>query len=246
VRERLAEAIDRAHEVDRARLLSRDLDMGLAWTAHELRAPLVGARQAIDHVLHRDGSPAARESMLRQTQRDLSDLADLVDPLLRWSSGGRMPPRRRLDLASLVREAVDLERRGRANGRVRVRAREGVTVRGHAPGLRAAVANLLRNAAAYSPAGTTVEVWVGLRRGMGTVVISDRGPGVPEHDRERIFEPFVRGEAHGRSGRGLGLSIAKRIVEAHGGAIGVDPSPRGSRFRLEIPVAEEGRRRSAS
>lgn len=248
----LTEAIRQAEEIERARLLTRDLDIGIAWTAHELRAPLVGARQAIDHVLHRDGSPAVRESMLRQTQRELSDLSDLVDPLLRWSSGGRRPPRRRLDLSALVREAVELERRGRPDRRVRVRAQEGVMVRGHAPGLRTAVANLLRNAITYSPDGGAVEVWVGVRKGMGTVVVSDGGPGVPEHDRERIFEPFARGHVGGRNGRGLGLFIARQIVEAHGGTIGVELRARGSRFRLEIPPAlggpraEERGHRSAS
>lgn len=240
----LTEAFEQVDAVDRARLFSRELDRGIAWTAHELRAPLVGARQAIDHVLLERGSPEARADMLRQTRRELSGLADLIDPLLRLPSDRRALPRRGLDLAVLVRETVDLCCWGEHAGRVRLRTEGGVMVRGHAAGLRTAVANLVRNSLAYSRPGTLVDVWVGCRRGAAVVVVTDRGPGVGERERERL--PVRARSARGRDGHGLGLSIVQKIVEVHGGSLGLDSGTRGSRAWIRLPLVDEGRHRSAS
>lgn len=241
------EACGRIEEVDRALLLSRHVDLGIAWTAHELRAPLIGARQAIDLVLHDKGTPAARESLLRSTYQDLSHLAELVDPLLRWSSVGRPPSRHRVDLATLVGDAAELSCRGEHVGRVRVHTDGPVPVRANVAGLRTVVGNLIRNATAYSPPGAPVDVWVGRRGGKAAVVVSDRGPGIAECDRERIFAASTRTETgRGRAGRGLGLFLAKRIVEAHAGEIGVASGAGGSRFWFELPVIDERRQPSVS
>jgi two-component system sensor histidine kinase GlrK len=68
-------------------------------------------------------------------------------------------------------------------------------------------------------------------------VVQDRGPGIPPEEREAIFEPFLRGSrAPARPGSGLGLFIAKRVIEAHGGELRLEPAPVGATFRVELPM----------
>jgi signal transduction histidine kinase len=103
--------------------------------------------------------------------------------------------------------------------------------------LKAAVANVLRNALAYSPPGSRVSVDV--RRGKDSfrVLVKDEGPGIPAETQQDIFESFVRGQAGrlSRRGLGLGLFIARKVVEAHGGAISLH-SNRGTTFKIRLPV----------
>ncbi|HEX8106925.1 MAG TPA: ATP-binding protein, partial [Kofleriaceae bacterium] len=96
--------------------------------------------------------------------------------------------------------------------------------------IRQVVLNLIDNAVA---AGPPVSVTVRRERGRLILEVADRGPGVPEPDRERIFEPFFTGKTQGT---GLGLAICRRVVELHGGTIAVYPNPGGgAMFRAEIP-----------
>jgi two-component system OmpR family sensor kinase len=107
---------------------------------------------------------------------------------------------------------------------------------------------VIRNALAYSPSDAPVTVTVASSLEGATVTVRDRGPGIPAAERSRIFDPFARGGAgiQTRGGRGLGLFIARRIVEAHGGSIVVRPVRVGAAFSIELPGVQEGRSRSAS
>jgi two-component system sensor histidine kinase KdpD len=103
--------------------------------------------------------------------------------------------------------------------------------------------NLLTNAVKFTPEGSTVHVESGLEERKGGeivwVAVRDEGPGVGPEERDRIFEPLVRGRAAmptGVQGVGLGLTICRRIVEAHGGLIEAVPSACGGLFRVALPV----------
>jgi two-component system sensor histidine kinase KdpD len=97
-----------------------------------------------------------------------------------------------------------------------------------------ALTNVLENAARFTPAGRRITVAAARWRDGVQVRISDRGPGIPHEERDRIFEPFVRGESS--VGTGLGLAIARAIVEAHGGSIRVADEPGGgAAFVIELP-----------
>ena len=107
--------------------------------------------------------------------------------------------------------------------------------------------NLLDNAVKYSPEGSTVELTVATRFagpdvGEAAVSVSDPGMGIPSHDLERVFERFYQGQGklhRGHVGLGLGLYIAREIVERHGGKIWVESEPdRGSTFHFTLPLAE--------
>ena len=100
-----------------------------------------------------------------------------------------------------------------------------------------AIRNLVDNAIKYGGQGVTVET--ARRDGRAVLVVRDQGPGIPEEDRQRIFEPFFRGRTrpeHG--GFGLGLSFAREIARAHQGALALEPSEVGAAFSLSLPLSE--------
>jgi signal transduction histidine kinase len=114
------------------------------------------------------------------------------------------------------------------------------TIRGNVDLLRRAVENVLRNAIKYSDRGSVITLETAAGSGGRSVVIAvqDAGTGVPESDLENIFEPFFRSQIHARKeGSGLGLQIAKRVVESHGGTIMAQNVPTGGlRVNIELPL----------
>ena len=95
--------------------------------------------------------------------------------------------------------------------------------------------NLLDNAAKYSPAGTTILIGAVLSEGRLRFSVEDEGPGVPETDREAVFERFYRSN-RSTAGLGMGLSIVRGIIEAHGGRIWIESGKTGARFVFDLPV----------
>ena len=111
-----------------------------------------------------------------------------------------------------------------------------VWVEGSGSALYRAIRNLVENAITHTAPGTTVEVVVGTD---GTVVVSDEGAGIPEDQRELIFQRFWRGERRHTGSTGLGLAIVARIVKAHGGKVDVRDGPtRGAVFAISLRQAE--------
>ncbi len=217
---------------------NESLDMGLACTAHEVRAPVIGARAAVDHLLRHDQGQN-RELLVLLTQ-ELDKLSELVDSLLAWSVGAAELRRHWIDLVEVVHAAVQSAQMGSGQRRVRVSAPRQTQVYGDADHLRAAVANLVRNALSYSPAQAEVRVEVRAKTDVVIVQVHDAGPGIAPEERQIIFDPFARGSAGRvwRGGTGLGLFIARRIVEAHGGVIWVESSEDGSIFSILLPTSE--------
>jgi signal transduction histidine kinase len=113
-------------------------------------------------------------------------------------------------------------------------------VRGSFESLVRVVDNLLENAVKFSPADGMVRVSFGAQDGHCVLRVADEGPGIPDADKERVFERFCQtatGRAVAARGVGLGLAICRRIVETHGGAIHVeDNAPRGSVFHVSFPA----------
>ena len=243
----LAAAFRRIDDVALARLRSESLDLGIAWTAHELRGPLLGARAALEHVASGGSDP--RSELLRRTGEELGELVDVVDPLLRWSAGSGTLRRRRVEVSRLVREAV-ASSATEDPSRIRVEGPEDVRLQADPVQLRVAIANLVRNALAYSGTHSPVSVRVAQHGGSVSITVHDDGPGVPAEERELVFDPFARGRAASRvrGGKGLGLFIARRVVEAHGGTLRLLPSARGAEFCVELPATatRERSERSAS
>ncbi len=107
------------------------------------------------------------------------------------------------------------------------------------------LSNLLDNARRYTPAGGSIAVDLSSARGVAEVTVTDTGPGVPDDERDRIFERLVRldaGRARDHGGAGLGLPIARALARAHGGELACLPHDGGAQFRLSLPVDAQPRR----
>ncbi len=188
--------------------------------SHELRTPLAGALSQFE-VLRR--APKRTEALERLGQA-LSHMERLVAQLLFLARSDTVAASDRseaVDLVRLAREAgeeLDLEARLEIDGKG--------TVTGYPDLLRSLIRNLIRNADQASGGGPiTVKID---ESGKGVrVAVLDRGPGIPEADREALLEPFERGKARAGTGAGLGLTVAQRIAELHGGRITIAERPGG-------------------
>ncbi|MET9851734.1 HAMP domain-containing sensor histidine kinase [Streptomyces sp. NPDC006450] len=200
--------------------------------SHELRNPLAAVRSRLEVALR---SPD-RESVaaaLADTERLQRIAADLL--LLARLDGGPAPRPEPVDLALLAAE--DAARRPGPGVALRLDARLPVPAAGDPARLERALANLVDNALRYARTGVVVRA--SAEDGWALLEVTDDGPGIPEADRDRVFERFVRLDAdRGRAGggTGLGLAIAREIARAHGGEVRALPAPAGgARLVLRIP-----------
>ena len=210
--------------------------------SHELRSPIARLEAAVGLARQQ---PEHLDDWLARIEREGARLDALVGELLtlsRLESGIGVQADDYVDLHDLVGEiADDAQFEAAASGRrVAFTSAGEIIVRARAELLRRAVENVIRNAVKYAPAGTVVDVELAApdhsRRARLTV--SDRGPGIPDSDLGAVFEPFFRGAGtDSRSGYGLGLAIARRAVEAHGGSIrAVNREGGGLRVAIELPA----------
>jgi signal transduction histidine kinase len=217
------------------------LETGLAWAMHEIRGPLLGVRAVLELLLRRERDPRAAE-MVRHSLAEVDRLARTAEDLLSWATGGRELRLRRADLVRVVEEAVGSCRLETGEDRIVLCAPSRAYARIAAGPLHVAVANLVRNALAFSDPGTKVEVVVEDAGEHVRISVTNEGAAIPREERSTIFEPFVRGPRSG--GSGLGLFIARRVVEAHDGRIWVDREAERTAFRILLPSGR-GERRSA-
>jgi two-component system sensor histidine kinase KdpD len=191
----------------------------------------------------RELSPKQRESFLAliadETNRLATLVADVVDTS-RIDAGTFTFTFADVDVGAVVSEAVAAATVGQDEVPVVARVvRPLPRVRGDAGRLRQVVSNLIDNAVKHSPAGEPVEVVATAENGRVLVDVSDRGPGVRPEDQRLIFEKFGRSSgAVGKPGTGLGLYIARSIVDAHGGTLRVESAQgRGATFTVALPVS---------
>ncbi|MEW5940160.1 MAG: ATP-binding protein [Chloroflexota bacterium] len=209
---------ERLEATDRQR---RDM---LADVTHELRTPLTVIRGEVEGML--DGVYPAEEARLKSILEETQLLSRLVDDLrtLALAEAGALQLQREpVNLAALVREAASAFGSGaEAKGvRIEIETEESAPKEADAGRVREVLHNLLSNALRYTPEGGVIRV---ASRG-NEISITDSGPGIAPEDLPRVFERFYKSSDSG--GMGLGLSIAKYLVEAHGGTIRAENVPGG-------------------
>jgi signal transduction histidine kinase len=200
-------------------------------------------RGVAERAMQSDDPVAQREALatcLEESERILSMLDTLMD--ISEAETGTM----RLDLGNtaldvLAREVVELYEGISEEKRIEVTAEiePGLSVMADAKRLRQVLANLVDNAIKYTPSGGLVSMRA-RREGADVVIeVADTGIGIPPHDVPRIWERLYRGDqSRAERGLGLGLSLVRAIVLAHGGSVDVTSQPgRGSTFRLRLPAA---------
>jgi signal transduction histidine kinase len=234
----------------RARRLARQQLEFVTGVTHELNTPLAAIRSAGQNlaagIVTQPAQVRRYGELLEKEGARLSALVAQVLDFAGIESGGRAYAKEPLSLASLLDEVVRdnrlvLEQAGIALEREV--APDLPELRGDAPALRRAIANLVTNAAKFAATGR----WIGIRaaaRPDGRAVVlrvEDRGPGIPREERERVFEPFYRGPAAERNatpGSGLGLSLVRHVVRAHGGSVRVEPRDGGgAALVVELPTS---------
>jgi signal transduction histidine kinase len=224
-------------------------DVFLASVAHEMRTPLAAAKAQAQLALHQlveSECDKMSAGALRLISRQIDKVGDLVSDLLdvsRLEAGVLQLNRGEVDVAAVTRDVI-----GRlkvlADGReIGVDAPEHATVNGDRDRIEQVVTNLLSNAIRYSPEGGRIEVGVQAHPEWVQISVRDHGLGVPKDQQQRIFDRFARVHAEngGSAGIGLGLSIAKAIVEQHGGRIWVESTGKngeGSTFLVRLPLGK--------
>lgn len=226
----------------------------VAHAAHELRSPLSTLRGELQLALRRPREGEAYRAALEEALIDVEALVTLSEDLLllaRVQAGGQRQPR--CELHAVITGAVEQAQRRAKHSGVRVQwTNEGggpYRVAARAEDLTRALRNLLDNAIRHSRAGGIVRVQQHHDTHHAYVAVSDDGPGVPAPDRPRIFEPFFRSVVateQEAGGTGLGLTIAREIVEALDGRLELDASvERGARFVVSLPLCPEPPRADA-
>jgi len=208
--------------------------------SHDLRTPLTGIRTAVGALRSPtlQLSNADRDELLDTIEVDSERLSRLVADLLdlsRLEAGSAAPDRELWSLEDLVRGAID-----------DLGARDRIDVVGESPlvevdaaQIQRVIANLIENAIKYSPSDARVLIRITATRKEAIVRVVDQGPGLPESELERVFEPFYRHSSDQQAGAGLGLAIARGFATANGGRVWAESRPQqGATFALALPVVE--------
>jgi signal transduction histidine kinase len=219
--------------------------------AHELKTPVAVLKSTLQSLLQRPRASEEYRAGLEHSLEDLERLEQLLQWMLRlaraeqWAHGALRRDLQVIDVTATCEEAVERIRHlaKSRNATVHLSKNGPVLFRADPEDLQLVWINLLENAVRYGPEGGSVEVAV-VRENSGParIVFEDHGAGIPAADLPHVFERFYRGDpsrTRTTGGFGLGLAIAKALIEAYGGTITADSTPgKGTRMTVELPVGQ--------
>jgi signal transduction histidine kinase len=214
----------------------------IADAAHELRTPVTALRLQLE--LLRQADEADRQQAMEELSAGIARTQRLTEQLLavaRIEPDGAELRRRRIDLADLVRATVTAfsARAESAGIDLGADAPQVVAVLGDIEQLTVLLNNLVENALRYTPDGGVVDVIACREANRALLIVRDDGPGIPEEERERVFERFYRGAnpARNAGGSGLGLAIVRGIAEHHGAQVALVAGPQGRGLQVQVSFA---------
>ena len=218
----------------------------LRHVSHELKTPLTALREGADLLC--DGVLGKlrpdQQEVVRILSTNTAQLQSLIEDLLNFSVAHRKEAilqREYVNLDNLVRRVIKDQKLAIIAKQIRLKLDvEPVAVHGDKEKLRIVLDNLLSNAVKFSPRKGTVGIFIKQKGKDAAIDIIDKGPGIQESEKERIFEAFYQGQAKAEGhikGTGLGLSIVRDYVEAHGGVVAVNHKNRaGAHMSLRLPT----------
>ena len=212
--------------------------------AHELRTPLAALKLQLD-LARRNGAAASGTAALDDVEAGVARASHVVEQLLtlaRVEPESLAQQRTDCDLVVLARDAIVARAALAADKSIDLGLARATpaTVNGDPASLAILLSNLIDNALRYTPRGGRIDVTVDRDEDGATLSVADTGPGIPPEDRERVFDRFVRGSGNHESGSGLGLSIVKRIADAHQATITLGSVDAGSGLivRVHFPIVQ--------
>ncbi|MBU4520207.1 MAG: two-component sensor histidine kinase [Gammaproteobacteria bacterium] len=232
----------------RLRLTELDADKArfLRHVSHELKTPLASLHEGVAVLGDGVAGPLnpSQAEVVSILQHNTQLLQHQIEALLRFNAAAfeaRQLQREPTDLLALVEEQIETQRLRWQSHQLSVRA-EGpsMVLPVDREKMASAIGNLLSNAIRFSPHGGLVRLVLQDDAGRACLDVIDQGPGVAEADRDRVFEPFYRGERQPTDtvrGTGIGLSIVHEYIGAHGGRVQLLPARHGAHFRIELPHA---------
>jgi two-component system OmpR family sensor kinase len=235
--DRMVDALETAAE--RARTAESATRLFLANASHELRTPIASVHATAETLIRADRTDPDRAILELRLARETARLARLSDDLLSLARlDGHIPVEQVIvDVSSIIDEVVDRQRRLTPTLQVEVDCQSPLLVHGNPADLARAVGNVLENAGHATNGRGHVLISGAASSAETRITIADDGPGVPDGDRGRIFQPFVRLAGAASGGNGLGLAIARAIAREHAGDLTCDAAERGATFSIRLPAA---------
>jgi signal transduction histidine kinase len=229
----MVDALERA--VEEARASDAATRRFLADASHELRTPIAALQASVEILLREQPERPERDRLEAAVARETQRLGRLVDDLLGLARLEAHPTRTAVELGTIAHPLIEDARTRAPAAAITLSADDDTTVNGDPDALERVLRNLIDNALAATRSTGLVEVQIQRRNGCVEARVADDGPGVPDHERQRIFERFVRLDS-GKPGHGLGLAIARRIARQHHGELTCDPTTHGASFTLRLPT----------
>lgn len=215
--------------------------------AHDLRSPLTRARASIERALSRGAGSEDYRLALEQTAAELETILRTFESLIQIAqaeAGADRLPRERFDLSVLAEDLLELYQPAAEQAGLIVSSAiaPGISITGHRQLLAQALANLLDNAIKFTPRGGGIAFSLARQAGRIELAVADSGPGVPEADRDRVLQRFVRLDAsRGTPGSGLGLSLVAAVAKLHGATLDLSDNGPGLRVALSLPGSDPAR-----
>jgi two-component system sensor histidine kinase GlrK len=243
--QRLGEQLDWLRR--RLAQFEEDKDRFLRLVSHELKTPLASLHEGAALLAEGALGPLSTRQLevaqiLVESTLELSGQIDKLLTFAEWREGHRQLDLSWFEVEPMIEEVLAAQKLPMANRQLSAQVKvDGPRLFGQRPRLRVALDNLISNAVKHAPQGSTIEIRTQVNGSHCELSVRDLGRGVPRPERARIFEPFVRGsevEESAVRGTGVGLSIVKEAVLAHGGNVEVEDAHPGARFRLVWPCPQ--------